>query len=291
MIVLPGFFCSEVTIHFPTLMGAGLAAALMVTAGPLSAQDDGSREDVWRLGGLRNGFCVLFLLDPATASKGLPPGFKLVSAGEAMDLHPALKTEVEAQPELKAWSPSHLCFYAVDTIQTHDYLLRDKSGKKTEVLGLWTVNAADPSGAKRDVALLLLATNQRLIRSAHLAGQTMHEVEAKFGKAPELDLDGRPSGDNRFQVKVGKTLLTWDGRQSDDSASASGSVAINWIASATAGGKAAGRLTLEPQWAWPMIGALKVAGKDGLAKALQGSPARFVGPLYRGGAGEIRLAR
>jgi len=291
LIVLSRFFFSEVTIHCPTLVGAGLAAALLLAAAPLSAQDDGTREDVWRLRGLRNGFCVLFLLDPATASKSLPPGFRLVAAGDARDLHPALKTEVEAQPELKTWSPSHLCLYDVDTIQTHDYSLRDKGEKETELLGLWTVNAMDPSGTKRDVALLLLTTNGRLIRSARLAGQTMREVDAKFGKAHEVDLDGRPSQDDRFQVKVGKTLVTWDGRQSEDSASASGSVAIAWIASAAAGGKAAGRLTLEPRWAQPMIGALKVAGKDELAKALQGSPVRFVGPLYRGGGGEIHLLR
>jgi hypothetical protein len=34
-----------------------------------------------------------------------------------------------------------------------------------------------------------------------------------------------------------------------------------------------------------------VEGKDGLAKALQGSPVRFVGPLYRGGDGEVRFQR
>lgn len=273
-------------------MGAGLAAALALVAAPLSAQSDASHEVVWRIGGLRNGFCVLLLVEPQLASRSLPAGLRLVTASQADDLHPALKSEVEAQPELGAWSPSHLCFYAMDTIQTDEYLLGDKNGRKTQLLALWTVSAAEAgSGNKRDVALLMLTTNGRLIRSGRLAGQTFREVQAKIGKAPEVDENGVPSGDDRFQVKVGKTLITWDGRQANDSSPVSGSVAIAWATSAGAATKGNGSLTLTPEWAAPMVGALKVEGNDDLARALKGSPVRFVGPLYRGGGGEIRLQR
>ncbi|MGH7497952.1 MAG: hypothetical protein ACREL3_03770 [Gemmatimonadales bacterium] len=261
-------------------------------AAPLSAQRDASQDVVWRIGGLRNGFCVLLLVEPQLASRSLPAGLRLVTAGQANDLHPALKSEVEAQPELGAWSPSHLCFYAMDTVQTDDYQLSNKSGRKPQLLALWTVGAEETgSGNKRDVALLILTTNERLIRSGRLAGQVLREVEATLGKAPEVDENGHPSGDDRFQIKMGNTLITWDGRQARDSSAVSGSVAIAWAASAGAARKGNGSLTLTPQWASPMVGALKVEGKDDLAKALQGSPVRFVGPLYRGGGGEIRLQR
>lgn len=273
-------------------VGVGLAAALVLVAAPLPAQRDARHEVVWRIGGLRNGFCVLFLVDPQLASRNLPAGLRVVTAGEADDLHPALKSEIEAQPELGSWSPSHLCFYSMDTIKTEDYILADKRGRKSQLVALWTVGAAETaSGDKRDLALLMLTNNSRLIRSGRLAGHTLHEVKATLGLVPEVDENGEPSKDSRFQVKVGKTLVTWDGRHGSDSSTVSGSVAVAWATPADASTRGQGSLTLAPVWASPMVGALKVEGKDGLAKALQNSPVRFVGPLYRGGGGVIRLSR
>jgi hypothetical protein len=273
-------------------MGAGLAAALVVLAAPLVAQDRAKGDQVWRMSGLRNGFCVLLLVDPQTASKSVPDGLKLVSAGEATDLHPALESEVRGQPALGGWSPSHLCFYLVDTVQTDEYTLADKKGRNTQLFALWTIGAAETeSGKKRDAALLLLSNNDRLIRSGKLAGHYIRSVKAKIGKVSEVDENGVSSGDDRFQVKVGKTLVTWDGHQASDSAPAKGSVEILWTANDGGEGKGNGRLTLTPQWASPMVGSLKVEGKDDLAKALKASPVRFVGPMYRGGGGEVRLSR
>jgi hypothetical protein len=264
----------------------------VLVAAPLLAQDRAKGEQVWRIGGLSNGFCVLLLVDPQVASRSLPDGLQLVPAGEANDLHPALKSELQSQPALGAWSPSHLCFYSMDTVQTDDDILADKKGRKSQLFALWTVSAAETaSGKRRDVALLLLTNNDRLIRSGRIAGQVIHEVKAKLGKVPEVDESGVPSSDDRFEVKVGKTLVTWDGHQPADSARASGSVEIDWASKPSGAGKGIGSLTLTPQWASPMVGSLKVVGKDDLAKALQGSPVRFVGPLYRGGGGEVRLER
>jgi hypothetical protein len=282
----------EVAILDRAVLGAGLAAALALVAAPLSAQKDGAGEEVWRLSGLRNGFCVLLLVDPQFVADRLPEGLRLIPAGEADDLHPALKSELQSQPELGTWSASHLCFYAVDTIQTDDYVLGDKSGRRPLLFALWTVSASEVgSGAKRDAALLLLATSDRLIRSGRQAGQVIRGVQAKLGKVPEVDENGVPSSDDRFQVKVGKTLVTWDGRQVSDSAEATGSVAVSWAASAAGPRKGRGSLSLTPRWASPMVGSLKVEGKDDLARALKASPVRFVGPLYRGGGGEVRLER
>jgi hypothetical protein len=275
-------------------LGAGLAAALALVAVPLSAQKDSAGDEVWRLNGLRNGFCVLLLVDPQFVSGRLPAGLRLIPAEEADDLHPALKSQLQSQPELGTWSASHLCFYAVDTIQTDDYVLGDKSGRKPQLFALWTVSASEAaSGAKRDAALLVLATSERLIRSGRQAGQVIRAVQAKLGKVPEVDENGVPSSDDRFQVKVGKTFVTWDGRQVSDSAEATGSMAVKWAAAGSGKGKGKGNgsLLLTPLWASPMVGSLKVEGKDDLARALKASPVRFVGPLYRGGGGEVRLER
>ena len=180
----------------------------------------------------------------------------------------------------------------MDTIQTDDYILADKKGRKSQLIALWTVSATErASGKKRDAALLILTTSERLARSGRLAGQVIRQIEAKLGKVPEVDENGVQSNEDRFQVKIGKTLVTWDGHQAADSAQASGSVEIAWASGGGRAGKGSGSLTLTPQWASPMVGSLRVEGKDDLAKALQGSPVRFVGPMYRGGGGEIRLER
>jgi hypothetical protein len=285
----------EEPISARSLVGASLAAALalMTAHAPLSAQSKERGETVWQIGGLRKGFCVLFVVAPQAVSRSLPPNLKLVTAGEATDLHPALRTEVQAQPDLASWIPSHLCFYAVDTITTPDYSVRgDKSGKKPQLFGLWTVSAAESgSGAKRDLALLLVASNGRLIKSGNTMGIQIRQLQAKIGKVPAVDINGVPSDDDRFQVKVGKTLITWDGHPASDSAQTNGSVEIIWASGESSGEKGSGHLTMTPQWSSPMVGSLKVEGKDDLAKALRASPVRFVGPDYRGGGGEIQLSR
>jgi hypothetical protein len=281
---------AEILTH--TATGAGLAAALVLLAAPLVAQDRAKEEQVWRMGNLRSGFCVLLFVDPQIASRNIPEGLKLVQAGQASDLHPALKSEIQAQPSLGAWSPSRLCFYSMDTVQTNDYTLTDRKRRNSPLFALWTVSAIEAaSGSKRDVALLLLSNNERLIRSAKLAGQYIRAIEAMVGKVPEVDMNGVPSRDDRFQVKIGKTLVTWDGHQATDSAQTGDSLKIAWITNASERGKGSGTLTLTPQWASPMAGSLKVEGKDDLAKALKGSPVRFVGPMYRGGGGEVYFGR
>jgi hypothetical protein len=116
-------------------------------------------------------------------------------------------------------------------------------------------------------------------------------MEAKIGKVPVSDVNGVPSSDDRFQVKIRKTLITWDGHPAKDSTQTNGSVEIVWASSETSSPKGNGHLTLTPQWSSPMVGSLKVEGKDDLAKALRASPVRFVGPVYRGGGGEIELSR
>ena len=157
-----------------------------------------------------------------TASSSCPPARPPISIQRS-----SRKSRVNRA--LGGWSPSHLCFYLVDTVQTDDYTLADKKGRNTQLFALWTIGAAETaSGKKRDVALLLLSNNDRLIRSGKLAGHYIRSVKAKIGKVPEVDENGVPSGDDRFQVKVGKTLVTWDGHQAADSAPAKGSVEILW---------------------------------------------------------------
>jgi hypothetical protein len=275
-------------------LALGVVAAVQLAAtSSLAAQQDEAEGKTWQLGGLRKVFCVQLLMDPAAkALKDLPTGYRPVPASEATDLHVSLRGVVEGQPEFAAWSPSRLCFDAVDTVRTDDYTLADRSGRHPQLFATWTVLASGPGGPPGDVALKLFSNSDRLIRSARLAGQEVREARLLVGLVPAEDENGVPSSEERFQVKVGKTLITWDGRPVRDSSAIKEPVRRSWsTTSLRGGGIATGEVVLSPAYERAMAGSLKVDGKDDFAKALKASPTRFAGPVYIGGAGSIAFHR
>ena len=269
-----------------------VAASLVAVAGPLLGQEAERDAATWQLGGLRSGFCVQLLLDPASEFLSeLPDGYHPVPASAANDLHVSLRSVIEGQSEFAAWSPSHLCFATVDTIRTKDFSLADRSGRRPQLFALWTVLAAGPSGTPQDVALDLFANSDRLIRSARLAGQVVHEARLTIGKVPAEDENGVPSSDDRFEVKLGGTTFTWDGRLARDSIAVSQPVETRWARSTGRGGVVTGSLALTPAYSYAMAGSLRVDGKTAFAKALRASPTRFAGPAYRGGEGTVTFGK
>jgi hypothetical protein len=264
------------------------AAAQVAVGGTLSAQSIEPNDTTWRLGGLRIAFCVQFLMDPASdALKELPSGYHPVSASDAADLHVSLRGVVEGQPEFAAWSPARLCFEAADTVQTNEFSLADGKRRRVQLFGSWTVLAAAPGGPPGDVALKLFASSDRLIGSARKAGHLVREARVAVGLVPAEDEHGVPSSDKRFQVKVGKTLITWDGPPARASAAVREPWRLSWAANGDRRRVVSGEVVLSPVSSRPMVGALKVEGKDAFAKALRASPTRFAGPAYQGGGGSI----
>jgi hypothetical protein len=264
------------------------AASLAVAPAPVAAQSAEQEAGTWTLGGLRKAFCVRLLLDPASpVLKGLPESYRPVPASRVPDLHVSLRGVVQGQPEFAGWSPSQVCVVAVDSVATKDFSYADKKGKHPQLFGLWTVRASGPSGAPSEVALGLFSNSSRLIRSARLAGQTVDDARLTIGKVPAVNEDGVPSTDDRFQVKVGKTTLTWDGRPAHDSTAVKEPVDAAWAAGENGGKLRTGKLGLAASFSRPMVGSLKVDGKGDLAKALRASPTRFAGPVYVGGGGKV----
>lgn len=264
------------------------AAALVAVTATLSAQSAEPNDTTWHLGGLRTAFCVQFLMDPASdAMKDLPPGYHPVSASNAPDLHVSLRGVVEGQPEFAAWSPARLCFAAADTVQTNEFTLADRKRLRVQMFGSWTVLAAQPGGPAGDVALKVFTSSDRLISSARKAGHLVREARVAVGLVPTEDENGVPSSDKRFQVKVGKTLITWDGPLARGSAAVREPWRLIWTATGDRRRLVSGEVVLSPIASRPMVGALKVEGKDAFAKALRASPTRFAGPAYQGGEGSI----
>ena len=272
----------------PPLLVGVVALAAAASAAPLAAQDDAAGEASWRIEGLRRGFCVQLLLDPSSETlRALPPGYRPLPAGRVGDLHISLKGVIQGQPEFASWSPSRLCFHAVDSLRASQFSLTNTKGKRPHLFGIWTVLAADSAGVPHEVALEVFASSGRMVRSARLAGQELREARLTIGTVPGEEEDGVPRTDRRFQVKLGKTTITWDGHPADDSTGVQGPVETGWVAPGTRGGVVSGRVTLTPAFSRAMVGSLKIDGKNDFAKALKASPTRFAGPEYLGGAGTI----
>ena len=180
-----------------------------------------------------------------------------------------------------------LCFNILDIVRARDFTLGDRTGKHPQLFATWTVTAAGAGGPAHDVVLDLFANSSRLIRSAHLAGQSVSPARLAVGKVPVTDEDGTPSAEDRIQVKLGKTTVTWDGHPAGDSARVASPVEMAWTVDGIRGSESGGKLALTPTFSQPMAGSLKVDGNDTFAKALRASPTRFVGPAYRGGGGTV----
>lgn len=84
-------------------------------------------------------------------------------------------------------------------------------------------------------------------------------------------------------------MLVWDGRGGEDTTRLPPAVTWQWQASGSHRRWLTGELRLKPATSAPMVGSLRVEGKDAMARALQASPIRYVGPSYEGGEGELRL--
>jgi hypothetical protein len=268
--------------------------ALVAFAAPVGAQDSNGSDKAaksWQLDQLRNGFCIQFLVEPSQAAGKLPKGNRPVPASQAQNLHPALRRVVEGQPEFADWAPSSLCLFYFGLVEADGDKVRDRNPSKSPMLGFWTVAAADSlSGKRQDVALEVITNSGRLESSAGQAGLEIRSIRSSFGPVPP-DEEGQTSGEDRYQIRIRKTQIVWDGRTGSDSTRPKESLVHSWRAQGKRGGWVNGDLALTANWSRAMIGSLKVEGKDDLAKLLKASPIRFVGPVYQGGTGSLQFRR
>ena len=83
--------------------------------------------------------------------------------------------------------------------------------KKPQMLAVWSLaTAAQKSGGQRDFVVELFGGKGGLSRTAEASGVSMEEVRAAVADAADTLLDS-------YSVKVGKTLLVWNGRPARDS--------------------------------------------------------------------------
>jgi hypothetical protein len=261
----------------------------------LQAQEETKEEQlnqVWHIEGLRTGFCVQLLIDPRQLDVAVPRGARPLRADAIQNLSPLLRTVISNQPEFAAWTPSSLCLYYMETVDVGSLRVSERDPGKAPMIGIWALAAADAEGgARRDVVLRMFTNTGRLERAGQVNGLDLRKVRSIVRDIDNEDDPSAPPIGIRYQLKLGKTLLTWDGRRISDSTRAQGSQSSEWRADSRRRGQMSARLTLTPEWTKAMVGSLRVEGEDDFANAIKGSPIRFVGPAVQGGGGELAFGR
>jgi hypothetical protein len=223
-------------------------------------------------------------MEPASAAKQLKPGSRVIRADQDQTLHPALRSIIDQQAEFASWAPAALCLYYADAIRLGARRLRSKDPRKWQMLGVWSVAAAEQGGTRRDLVLELFGASGELASSAQQAKVKLRQARSSRSKPAQSEND-------LYDVRIGKTRLIWNGRAAGDSTRLERPLRELWLAKGASGTMWRIQTTLQPTWTRPLVGVLTVEGKDDLAKALKASPIRFVGPLYFGGAAELRFSR
>jgi hypothetical protein len=223
-------------------------------------------------------------MNPESVAKQLRQGSRLTRADQDQTLHPSLRSVVEQQAEFASWVPASLCLYYADAIRLGSRRFGSKDPRKGQMIGVWTIAATEQRGVRRDFVLELFGASGDLVSSGTRAGVKLREAQSSRSKPAESEND-------RYNVKIGKTRLIWNGKAVGDSARVEGPLRELWLTKGVSGTVWQVQTTLQPVWMRPLAGVLTVEGKDDLAKALKASPTRFVGPLYFGGGGELRFSR
>lgn len=275
----------EAGILNPVALGIAITSCCAVSSLAAQTARDPTDAQIWDLEGLRAGYCVRFLLDPSKAPRTPKNEFVLLRADRDPHLHPALRQTLAIQPEFASWAPSKLCFYYLDAVRIGNHRVADKK-RKPQFLAVWSMaTTVRETGAQRDFVVDLYGGRGGLNRAAEGTGVPMEEVRSSV-------LDAADTIPDVYSVKVGKTLLVWNGRPAGDSTRVTQPIVESW---SLVGLRSLGiwqtELAFAPQWSRPLVGSFRVEGKGDLAKALKASPIRFVGPLYRGGGARLRFRR
>jgi hypothetical protein len=278
---------------------AALAALglLGVVAVPASAQRPGVPLPAslqWVLREVEFSACVDFLIEPVAAAKQLGEGYRIVSAGAFTPLSPVLRREIAGDTVHAGWVPSSVCFLEAQSISVGDRALTAEAPGDREVVGFWGIAATRTEGASRQdqwFAAKIWSSDwhvQKLTEGAYIP---MSVFKRALVSVPETTR-------HHYQIKIGKTVLSWDGelvgRDSTAAASASdsaGAAPVHLVFDGERHIRWNATITTQPQWSRYLPGVFRVEGKDDLAKALKASPIRMFGPMQWGGNARVEFSR
>ncbi|NNG16328.1 MAG: hypothetical protein HKM89_07600 [Gemmatimonadales bacterium] len=271
----------------PSIILFLFAGTTSLNAQAAEGEEDENGGPSWQLEGLKRCFCVDFLMEPKPADQRLPKGYLPVPAHRFASLHPALERLVQDEPEYRDWIPSAVCAFGSSTVVVDGRRIGGRDPEAREMIGMWGI-AGTPEGEDVDDLWVLhefLTSNGRIKRSAEGSLLKLRVIDEEVGK------DEDAVTEDYHSIKIGKTRLTWVGHLSGDSVRAESPMHQRWRLKGNRGSKWLAEVSIEPGWFRPMVGALRVEGKDNLAKALKASPIRMLGPAFWDGSGEVVFHR
>ncbi|MGE3526601.1 MAG: hypothetical protein AB7I33_11845 [Gemmatimonadales bacterium] len=266
-----------------------LATALLPAfVGILPAQESQPEvRQAWRLKNFRANWCIHFLLDSTTADKRMPGDFVPAKASTVPDLAPGVRARIVEEPGLADMIPSELCILRYDTTEVGDRVIAaDRSDlDHSQFLVYWLIAATHEKVPGPVYFAKWIRTREfRLTRMAETALINLQDVEGVAGKA-EI------SQEDLYQVKIGRTQITWEGHLAGDSSVAATPTTQQWVFVTARGARVPVAVDLQPEKSQLMVGYLRIVGKDELAKALNAADVRLFGPLEWGGGGSITFRR
>ena len=144
------------------LSGAALAAVALVTGAAAPAPIE-----PWRFNGLRNGFCIEFLVDSAKIRGLLPDGALPMRADRMQGLSPVVARTIKDQPEYGSWTPASACFYLFDEVVVAGRPI-PAAKEAGEMIGFvsYAARLLEDKGRGGDVLEALVSSNWKGMRSA-----------------------------------------------------------------------------------------------------------------------------
>ena len=264
----------------------GLLGALATS---VSAQSPTGPGFSWVLRGVEFSACVEFLMDPTLATKQLQPGYQVVTAARVAALGPVLRQEVAGDSVFAGWVPAQVCFIESPTMTAGEAVFSPEKKMGTrEVVGYWAIAATRPGGtAGLDQWFVaeLWTNDWRVRKQTEAAYIPVSAIKHSLEPVPE-------SAHHRLTVKVGKTVLSWDGEFAGrDSTQTSEPRQASQVFDGMRGIHWAATVSSRPEWTRHLPGVFRVEGKDDLAQALKASPIRMFGPMYWGGDTRVEFSR
>lgn len=244
----------------------------------------------WQLNNLRARWCVYFLMDSTSAEKKLSSGYRARAARDFPGLSPAITRLIHDDPSYAAWIPAQFCTSHFDRARVDDQQIGDSAAtlQESQVLSTWLIGASTTTdNAKAGPSYFIAAlrsNNWRLLRQAEMWALRGDRLEATVGKVPE-------STEDLYQVRIGRTVITWEGHLAGDTALGAPEVAENWYTDSARNSRITGLVSFHADSAQSIAGTLRIVGKDDLAKSLRASPIRMVGPMMWGGGGKIDFTK
>jgi hypothetical protein len=265
---------------------AALALLSLGLTGAVAAQDAPEVRARWETGPLKAGWCVQFLMEPKRASKDLARGYEVVAVHESEGWHPALRRAAESDPAYAPWVPARVCQLLFDTVWVGGRHYERGSKNSPVGLAFWEVAARrspGPGGAP-GVARLLATNSGDLQR--RMEGEFIPLRLAQLTVAP---IEGRQ--DQRFELKLDRTIITFEGHPVPDSTPQTSEVRYTLAMDGERMMRWTIEVRLDPTNAVSFPGGLRFHGKGDLLQALARSPIRMVGPVFSGGRGAVTFAR